>query len=144
MAKYKVSWVISDGGRKLAFPEMAMKHKRIGDCVIRATALALEIPYEDAWDDLFFKAILIGLFPNHDDICKQNLLDKGWEEIKFGKELVRMDDKRILDLSKDRWIICYTREHWVAMKDATIYDTWQSFLNSMGDYSRVFRVYYKP
>jgi hypothetical protein len=140
----KVNWVISDGGRSEAFPEMSKKHKRIGDCVIRATAIALEKPYEEVWDELFFKAIVLGLFPNHDDVCKQNLLEKGWEEIKFGKEIVRISDKRILDLSNDRWIICYTREHWVAMRNSTIYDTWQSSLNSEGNYSRVFRVYYKP
>lgn len=139
-----MNWVVSDGGRKEAFPDMAKKNKHIGDCVVRATAIALEVPYEDAWDELFLKALIVGLFPNHDDICKQNLMDKGWKEIQFGKEVVRISDSRILELSKDRWIICYTRKHWVAMKDSTIHDTWQSFLNSNGGYSRVFRVYYKP
>ena len=139
----KIQWTITDGGRKDAFPESVKKQKQIGDCVIRATAIATETPYKEVWQTLFTKALSMGFFPNNDNVCKAHLMDQGWKELKFGKKLIRMDDKKIRDLSKDKWIICYTRSHWVAMKDSTIYDTWQSSLNSMDAYSRVFRVYYK-
>jgi hypothetical protein len=139
----KINWVKTDGGRSEAFPESVKKQKHLGDCVIRATAIATETPYKDVWENLFGQALSMGMFPNNDHVCKEHLLSIEWKELKFGKKMVRMDDKIIRDMSKDKWIICYTRRHWVAMKDSTVYDTWQSQLNSIDDYSRVFRVYYK-
>ena len=139
----KIQWNITDGGRKEAFPESVKKQKHLGDCVLRATAIATETPYKEVWNKLFSRALEMGFFPNDDEVCHENLFEQGWKELKFGKKMVRMDNKIIRDMSKDKWIICYTRRHWVAMKDSTIYDTWQSSLNSINEYSRVFRVYYK-
>lgn len=143
LAKNPISFEKTDGGRQEAFPESFKIDKQIGDCVVRATAIATQQGYKEVWDNLFSTAKEIGFFPNHDQVCNKYLLDNGWKEIKFGKECVRMNDERVTEQAKGRFIICYTRKHWVAMKDNTIYDTWNSSTNSMDEYSRVFRIYTK-
>lgn len=139
-----IPFIFNDGGRAGAFPETSAKYKKIGDCVIRAIAIATERNYKAVWEEMFQTAKEIGMFPNSDEISHKYLFNLGWTEVKFGKELVRMNSSRVKEQSIGRWIICYIAGHWVAMKDGAIYDTWDSSENSMGDYSRVFRIYLPP
>jgi hypothetical protein len=127
----------SDGGRKQAFPNA---EKRAGDCVIRSIAIATQQDYKKVWNDLFSIALETGNFPNTDIVCVTYLERQGWERIKFGKKLVRLNSKFI---PKDKTIICHVRRHWVAMIDGTIYDTWDCRKNSWDDYNRVFSYYIK-
>lgn len=142
LLKNRIDFEFNDGGRLIAFPESVKIQKRIGDCVIRAIAIATEQDYDIIWNRLFFLAKEIGFFPNNDNVCAKYLFDNGWEVIKM-KGLVRMNDPLVTDLAKDKYIICYTRKHWVAMKNNIIYDTFNSSTNSENNYQRVFRVYTK-
>lgn len=144
LTKNPISFEKTDGGRAESFPEASKIDKRIGDCVIRAISIATEQNYKQIWTELFGIAQEIGLFPNNDGVSVKYLEKNGWQEIKFsGKELIRINNTKVTDHSKGKFIICYIRHHWVAMKDNTIYDTWNSSTNSMDDYSRVFRIYVK-
>ncbi len=143
LKKNPISFEKSDGGRELAFPESHALHKNIGDCVIRAITIATEQDYKLVWDELFTIAKENGLFPNHFGVSVKYLEARGWSEVKFGKELVRVNDPKVTELCKNKWIICYIREHWVAMKDNTLHDIWNSSRNSTDEYSRVFRIYTK-
>ena len=81
-----------DGGRKQAFPNA---DKRAGDCVIRSIAIATQQDYKKVWNDLFSIALETGNFPNADSTCVKYLEQQGWERIKFGKKLVRLNSKFI-------------------------------------------------
>lgn len=126
-----------DGGRKQAFPKA---DTRAGDCVIRAIAIATHQDYKKVWNDLFSISLETGNFPNADSTCVAYLEQQGWERIKFGKRMVRMNSKLI---PKNKTIICHVRNHWVAMINGTIFDTWDSRTNSWDEPNRVFSYYIK-
>jgi len=127
----------TDGGRKSAFPN---SDRRAGDCVIRAITIATGKPYKQIWKELFSIALETGNFPNADSVCVTYLESEGWERVKFGKKLVRMNSHKI---PKDKTIICHTRGHWVAMMNGIVNDTWDSTTNSMEKSNRVFSYYIK-
>lgn len=139
-----MKWIKNDGGRLESFPEhYKKKDSRIGDCVIRAISIATQQDYKKVWGDLFELGKEMGFMPNNEQTYVKYLADNGWNEIKFGKKLVRLSFSEVTEMSKDRFIVCHTAGHLVAMKDGDIYDTYDSRKNSMDDYDRVFRIYYK-
>ncbi len=134
---YIMKFIKNDGGRSKAFPQAK---KRIGDCVIRSIAIATKKDYKVVWNDLFSLSKENGHFPNDDENCIAYIEKLGYQRIKFGKKLVRINSKHI---PKDATIICHVRRHWVTMVNGDIHDTWDSRKNSIGDYSRVFSYYIK-
>lgn len=131
-----------DGGKKQAFPKTPL---RSGDCVIRAIALATQKPYKEVWTEMFELAKNEGNFPNSEQISVMYLKQLGWTEHKLPKKpLVRINSSKLFHLTKsNKWVIFHVRHHWVACKQNTLYDTWDSRTNSWGDYQRVFRYYTK-
>ena len=139
----------SDGGKKATFPKTSL---RSGDCVIRAITLATEQSYKKTWDEILDLSKELGDLPNSDKVATGYLNSLGWTEIKYPKaQLTRINSDSLKDdrdaLKKmpnaSDWVIYHIRKHWVACKDDTLFDIWDSRYNSIGDYSRVFRVYTK-
>lgn len=144
LTKNPISFERTDGGRAEAFPEAFKKIKRASDCVVRAIAIATGVNYKSVWIDLHSEAISKGFHHNNENITTPYLESKGFKEVKFsGKEVVRINDERVTNLCKDDYAVIYIAGHYVAMKDNTIYDTFNSSTNTMSNYSRVFRVYAK-
>lgn len=139
-----MKWIQNDGGRLESFPDnYKKKDLRIGDCVIRAIAIATQQDYKKVWSDLFELGKEMGFMPNSEQTYLKYLADNGWNEIKLGKKLVRLSFSEVTEMSKDKFIICSTAGHLVAMKDGNIFDTYDSRTNSYNDYNRVFGIYYK-
>lgn len=125
----------NDGGRKKAFPKAK---QRTGDCVIRAISIGTGLKYKKVWKDLFSVALETGMFPNSDEVSVTYLDKIGWERKKFGRNMFR-----IKELPRKGTFICHIRGHWVTVIDGVLQDTWDSRVNSRGDSSRVFSIYYK-
>jgi hypothetical protein len=138
----QTDYIFSDGGAKDAFPKLA---KRTGNCVIRAIALATEQPYKKVWNEMLEISAKTGYFPNHNKVSTLYIQKYGFQEIKYGKTNIRMNElgHAFLKTRKNQWIILYIKRHWVSIKNNVIYDTWDSRKNSWGDSPRVFRAYVK-
>ena len=68
------TFIESDGGySNTHFPK-----RKIGNCVPRAIANALEKPYLDVWNELMDLAKESGLFPNTEKCYSEYLLRYGW------------------------------------------------------------------
>lgn len=132
-----MKWIKDDGGRQAAFPNQKLK-TRIGDCVVRAIAIALEQDYKTTMQDLFALGLEMGCMPNTHDCWREYLSRKGWVEHKFGKQLVRINSTKI---PRDQFVLCQTAGHLVAINNDEVYDTWDARYNSHRKLSRVFRYY---
>jgi len=121
------------------------KKERHGDCGTRAISLALEIPYNKAWEAAT-KAIrgrngltIVRYGPGDDyelkeskatangGISKKAMLDAlgylgiyNWEYIKCDQET------KFLKGNFPEHCIAHIPNHWVAIKDGAIWDTWDS------------------
>ena len=129
-----MKFINNDGGRTKDYPNRNLKKHQTGDCVIRAISIALEKPYKEVLIDLCHLAIKSGDMPNTHSVYREYLTEKGWEETKFGKALVRMNSTKI---PRDQWVICYIRKHLAAIKGTELHDIWDC------SNKRVFRIYTK-
>ena len=136
-----MKYIKNDGGRKKDYPNSKGK---VGDCVVRAISICLEKSYKKVLSDLCEKAIEVGQMPNSHDVYREYLKDNGWEEIKFGKKIVRISSTHI---PKDEWVICYMSNHLTAIKGNELHDIWNCGFtyNPQGKKvdKRVFRIYRK-
>jgi|11BtaG_2_1085332.scaffolds.fasta_scaffold74724_1 hypothetical protein len=138
----KTKYTYSDGGAKKAYPKLA---KRTGNCVIRAIAHATQQPYKKVWKEMLQISSETGYFPNNPKVSVKYLEKFGFEEIKYGKSKIRMNDvgESMAENLKNQWAILYIRKHWVAIKDNVVYDAWDSTKNSWGESPIVYRSYVK-
>ena len=124
-------FVKADGGlEKTTFPS---KKKR-GDCVVRAIAIALGLPYEAIFKDLCNLAMETGFFPNDDETFGLYLKQHGWVKNKpqrntYGrlKTLEHFDSKGITAIVK-------TRSHLVCVSEGKIFDTYDHKFSCANSY----------
>ena len=68
----------SHGGREKYFP-VGRRKDEVGDCVIRAIALSLEMDYMEAFKDLMDVAVEKGIpYANQQPVYESYLESKGW------------------------------------------------------------------
>lgn len=101
-----------DGGRSEHY-----KYRREGDCVVRAIAIATKQDYKKVFEDLTAIGLPLGLFANSDKVYQSYLRELGWQETKYGRNAVPLNE------------MCFTgiavlRGHLVAVDESTVYDTW--------------------
>ena len=119
--KFKGKFTKDDGGRSKYFST-----KKIGDCVIRAFAIALDQDYKVTFKDLFDLGLELGDMPNSHPVWKEYAKRKGFVRYPTPK------DARGKKISVRNWsadapsgsVIALTREHLVAIVDNVQRDTW--------------------
>lgn len=132
----KLNFEQTDGGRGKYFKS----DKNSPDCVVRAIAVALELPYIDVWTDLLDLAKTSGALPNQQETYIPYLESKGWVETKFRRHSVRLNNAVLYN---DSNTICYINSHLNVLNKDTVFDNWDSRLNSMSKYPFVHRIYTK-
>ena len=123
-------WKKNDGGLKDS--RFKSKKKR-GDCVIRAIALATDIPYDKVFDGLCDTAKETGFLPNQDDTYELYLARLGWRKNKPQRSGTGLLPLGMFN-SEGKTSIVKVRNHLVTVKDNTILDTWDSKFYSACSY----------
>ena len=78
------NWVKTNAGREQYFNlKNTKKDMEIGDCVLRAIALANDESYYTVWKDMFTLASKMGFFPNDNRVSEKFLLTKGFQKYKL-------------------------------------------------------------
>ena len=155
------NWVKTNGGRELYFNlKNTKKDINIGDCVIRAIALATNENYDKVWKDMFILASEMGFFPNdsYDRVAEKFLSDRGFSLTKLSNKNRKVRTNQLYGLCpddckyyggdleipyiKDKWIICHITSHWVASYNNVFYDRWDSYgRNRFNDHPVVWNIY---
>jgi hypothetical protein len=121
----KPSYVPCDGGRRSA----GAKTEKTSDCVIRAIAIALELPYAQVWDDLHAIGRKSFEYANNRRVYRSYLESKGWKWTTVLKRGVPRLPLNKSKLPKGR-IIAHVRAgfqgHLAAVVNGVVYDTWNS------------------
>ena len=118
----------TDGGRANA----GFKGRGTGDCVTRAIAIALGLPYRRTYNELgaLCHAMTGGIEKSVRDgvdtsVCHRFLLNRGWGiTLTPGAYLKNIID--IAPLHYDATFIAVLARHYVCVIDGVIHDTWDS------------------
>lgn len=101
--------------------------KKVGDCVIRAIAIATETTWERAYMDLCMEGLEMADLPNSNAVWASYLKKLG-----FRKGIVPdtcPDCYTVADFAEDNpygvYVLC-TGSHTVTIMDGNIYDAWDS------------------
>lgn len=99
---------------------------RVGDCVIRAIAKALEKPWEDIYIELCLQGFLLGDLPSSNAVWSAYLKRKGFKRhtIEDCPDCYTVEDF-CQDHPKGVYVIG-TGSHAVCAVDGNYYDAWQS------------------
>ena len=152
------NWVKTNAGREQYFNlKNTKKDMEIGDCVLRAIALANDESYYTVWKDMFTLASKMGFFPNDNRVSEKFLLTKGFQKYKLSNKRGYIRTNELYDESpnfhyskigfdiphiKDKWIICHITNHWVASYNNVFYDQWDSYgKNSFNDHPVLWNMY---
>ena len=113
------------GGREKYFPTK-LKKDQVGDCVIRAVAIATEQDYMEVFNALFEIGKELGRMPNDKQCYERYLTSKGWVKQSplrnWEKKKYRV--KKLGSKFKDQSVIIHTTNHLTTLVNGDINDTW--------------------
>ena len=119
--------VYDDGGRTERDLHLANPVGYVGDCVIRATAIALDRDYAAVWNAMdavnrrdYQRSVDTGTYPS---VSAAYLRDAGWVKIAL---TWTADAKDIAAKLKGERAILFQTRHAVAVVDGVCHDTWRS------------------
>lgn len=126
MKKPQLKYEKNHGGREKYF-RVDRKLDNIGDCVIRACAIATSMDYMDTMKRLFEIGLEFGLLPNDNKCFDIFLLENGFKKEKpyrnNKKKLVML---RNFPADESKVYVISVRTHLVAVVENTLKDTWFS------------------
>ena len=117
----KISFIEDDGGRCAEYGIKPLKKNQIGDCVIRAIAIALDQSYKRTLKDLCEMSIADGGVPNDEFIYERYLSLKGWVKNKPPRD-VRGRKIKIKDWNPPPRAIVLTTGHLTAVVNDCVRD----------------------
>ena len=104
------------------------KHKRVGDCVIRAISIALNQNWEKTYSDIVIQGFLMNDMPSANYVWGSYLMKKG-----FVRHLMPLDENgntyTVRDFCKEHQNGTYILAidgHVVTVRDGNYYDSWNS------------------
>ena len=114
-----MNFTFNDGGRSKHY-----RKKKLGDCAVRAIAIALEQDYKQTLVDLCEVSISVGGVPNIPQVYDVYLEQKGWIKNKpprdsNGRKI------RLKDWGHNRAIVLTTR-HLTCVIDNCVNDIWDT------------------
>lgn len=103
------------------------KDKKVGDCTVRAIALATDQTWEDVYLDLCLKGYTMCDMPSSNDVWGSYLLDKGWKyhRLQDTCPFCYTIENFCNDNPKGIFIVA-TGTHVVCVKDGMYHDAWDS------------------
>lgn len=115
-----IEWVHDDGGRAAA----GWKGEKVGDCVVRALAIATMLPYNHVYRELFS---LAGESPRNGvkkEVYKRWMLDRGWN----WKPVMGIGTGCTMHLCAEELpsgiLVLSLSRHVATVKDRVLYDTY--------------------
>ena len=119
--------VYNDGGRAHFDVVRNTPFGYVGDCAVRAMAIAMERDYDSVWQPLNTAALEIdGKSVDNGTsyaVSEPYLSDAGWVKVTF----IRYNDAAIIaNILQGERAILMQGEHWVASVDGKLHDTWNS------------------
>jgi hypothetical protein len=112
-------YVYDDGGRHHYY-RMKYKKDRIGDCVVRALAIATKEDYQEVRKELWQTSFQIGDMPNGDATWKLFLEKRGFVKVKkikgycLGQYPINQNEVHVVQLAN----------HLVCLDDGLVRDIW--------------------
>lgn len=101
-----------------------LKKYAVGDCTIRAIAIATGTDYKIVWDSLMDSAKKYGYMPNSRENCELFLDSIGWKRQKPFKNGRRKYKLKNVPINKNTSYIFHTSNHWTAIVNNVLRDTW--------------------
>jgi hypothetical protein len=124
MIKNSIEYIQDFGGRENYFP-CKLKKDRIGDCVIRAIAIATQQDYMVALKELFAIGIELGNLPNSEAVYGAYLESKGFVKHKpFRNPKGKKYTVRELPIEDDGVYVIHTTSHVTTIMNRQIRDSW--------------------
>jgi|13_taG_2_1085334.scaffolds.fasta_scaffold13675_3 hypothetical protein len=119
-----MNYIKDDGGRCTEYNIPMLKKNLVGDCVIRAIAIALNQKYKQTSNELHELSMERGGVPNDQSIYEEYLFSKGWIKNKpprdcYGKKIR-------LRYWNSQLAIVTTTLHLTAIVDNTVRDTFDT------------------
>lgn len=115
------------------------KNRFAGDCVIRSISTFLNKDYYEVYEDLYKTSLKTGYMVNEKQNYEKYLKALGierqpqprkWDNTKYtGKEFIEEIAK-----PNKRYLLKIGGHHVTAIKDGTVYDTWDCTNKSVGNY----------
>lgn len=100
---------------------------RVGDCVIRAISTAMNMEWEDVYEDIADKGLAMGDMPSSNHVWGSYLLDNGFVREVIPHTCPDCYTVRDFCLDHPRGIfILGTGSHTICVKNGNYYDTWDS------------------
>ncbi|MDO5714907.1 MAG: hypothetical protein Q4Q07_10785 [Tissierellia bacterium] len=112
---------------------------RSADCVFRALALALDVSWEEALEQLTEVAIKVKDAPNSDRVIEEFLKKRGYQK---EKQMRKADntkyttDEFCKKMNEGVYVIRVAK-HVSVIKDGFIYDTWDCRYKTVGNYWKI-------
>ena len=101
-----------------------LKKYAVGDCTIRAIAIATGTDYKIVWDSLMDSAKKYGYMPNSRENCELFLDSISWKRQKPFKNGRRKYKLKNVPINKNTSYIFHTSNHWTAIVNNVLRDTW--------------------
>jgi hypothetical protein len=109
--------------------------KKIGDCVIRAIAIAENKKWSDVYKALYQIGLEVMDMPNSKTVYEKYLLSNGWKKMPMPKD----NGRRIkladwADTIDDKLFIASVVKHLTVVEKGTLLDTWNCGNKCVGNY----------
>ena len=115
------------------------KHKKTGDCVVRALSQFMHADWKLTYQDLCNIGLNKGVMPNNPDAYKTYLAKVGIEMQKQPKNSLgkRMTLKEFLEQHPKGEYLLHVRKHLTYCRDGICYDTWDCTDYCVGNYWKI-------
>ena len=122
--KFTSKFEKSHGGREIYFPTK-LKKDQIGDCAIRACAIATGRDYMETMKTLFDLGANLGNMPNSDEIVELFLRDNGFVKMKPFRNGNGLKYKvNTIPINKSSSYVVRVSQHLTAIVNGVNYDSW--------------------
>lgn len=110
--------------------------KKIGDCVIRAIALAEKREWTEVYDRLVVLGRELYEMPNSKNVYEKYLIDRGWKKEKMPKYPTgkRYKLRELADVHDKEIIIVSIAKHIATVINGELVDTWDCGNKCVGNY----------
>ena len=110
--------------------------KKIGDCVVRAIAVAEAKKWTDVYKSLCDIGMELHNMPNSKDVYQKYLLDNGWIKQKMPKHPngKRMKLSEFADQNTKKLFIAGVVGHLTVVENGILLDTWDCGRKCIGNY----------
>lgn len=110
--------------------------KKIGDCVVRALAIANNKKWIEVYEELCRIGMRLKDMPNSKTVYEEYLILNGWHKQKMPKHSTgkRMKLSEFADLNPKKLFVASVVKHLTVVEDNTLLDTWNCGHKCIGNY----------